>query len=226
MLMNPICSRGIPLFCGLPSNAVDGVDAMSEWGRHGESCDSEMLCLSVCKEAASDMRVIHRPSALFPIEARLWRAQALHATEGLPQGLLVQLPLPTAHDHRAHAVAAEVRQRPALRHELVDAEEHGHARRELRPDRDQRGGQADEARARDARGALGGQHGHQQKLQLLCQGQAHAHGLGDEQGGEGHVDVRAVEVEGVPQRNHEADHGLRAAHAPQLGHQVRQRALR
>mmetsp|Transcript_29795 Transcript_29795/g.70911 ORF Transcript_29795/g.70911 Transcript_29795/m.70911 type:complete len:488 (+) Transcript_29795:425-1888(+) len=156
--------------------------------------------------------------------------QLLHILAARVEGSLefgpVQLPLHDGHHHCSNGVAADVGQRPALGHELVDAQHHGHARDQLWMDHAQGGRQGDEAGARDPGCTLGGEHRHHQDLQLLRQGQLHAHGLADEERGERHVDVGAVQVEGVAQGYHQADHGLGDARGLQLLHQRRKGALR
>ncbi|KAG1080744.1 hypothetical protein G6F40_015757 [Rhizopus arrhizus] len=90
-------------------------------------------------------------------------------------------------------VADQVRQRAAFRHEAVHAQDQRHAcHRHFRHHR-QGGGQGDEAGTGDAGRALGAEHGDQQQGDLVAQGQFGVGGLGDEQRGQGHVDVGAVQ---------------------------------
>ncbi len=75
------------------------------------------------------------------------------------------------------------------------------------------------------RRALGAQHRDEAEQDLLFPAQVHAGRLGDEQRGERHVDVGAVEVERIAGGHDRADHALLAAGAFQLGHQAGQRGL-
>ena len=66
------------------------------------------------------------------------------------QLVVIELAFPPRHHHAGDAVAAEIGQRAALAHELVDAENDRHARHQPRIDHGERRGQRDEARAGDA----------------------------------------------------------------------------
>ena len=72
------------------------------------------------------------------------------AVERDAQFVAVKLTLPPGHDDASDAIAAQVYQRAAFAHELVDAENDGHARHELGSDGSQRTGERDEPGARDA----------------------------------------------------------------------------
>ena len=73
--------------------------------------------------------------------------------------------------------------------------------------------EGDEARTSDARGALARQHRDREQAQLLAERKLDVEGLGDEQCSHRHVDIGAVEVEGIAGRDDEADEGGLAAHA-------------
>ena len=68
----------------------------------------------------------------------------------------------------------------------------------------QRRGDHHQAGARHAGNALRGDHQHQQHRDLLAERQLDAIGLGDEDRREGHVHHRAVEIERIAERQHEA----------------------
>src|SRR4051794_10113574 len=68
----------------------------------------------------------------------------------------IELALPPRHHDRGHTIAGEIHERAALAHELVDAEEYGHARHQCWVDGRQRCRKRDEARARDAACPFGG----------------------------------------------------------------------
>ena len=142
------------------------------------------------------------------------------------QLVVIEFAFPPRHHHAGDAVAAQIGQRAALAHELVDAENDGHARHQPRIDHGKRRRQRDEARAGDAGRALRGQHRDQQDGELLAEGEIEAERLRDEQGRQRHVDVGAVEVERITGRHHEADDRLGAAEPLELFHQGRQRAFR
>ena len=76
---------------------------------------------------------------------------------------------------------------------------------ELAAERLQRGDQRHQARAGDARRALGGQDHQGQQGDLLADGEVLAGRLHDEQRGHREVDARPVEVERVARRDHQAD---------------------
>ena len=140
--------------------------------------------------------------------------------------LLVELAFPTRHDNGRNRVADEVGERTAFRHEAVDAQDQRHAcDRHGRHDRE-RGGQSDEAGAGDAGSALGAQHGDEQQQDLVAEGERRVGRLGDEQCRQRHVDVGAVEVEGIAGRDDETDHRAVAAGAFHLGHQAGKCCLR
>ncbi len=142
------------------------------------------------------------------------------------QLVVIEFAFPPRHHHAGDAVAAQIGQRAALAHELVDAENDGHARHQPRIDHGERRGQRDEAGPGNAGRSLRGQHRDQQDGDLLAEGEIEAERLRDEQGRQRHVDIGAVEVERVAGRHHEAHHRLGAAEPLELLHQGRQRAFR
>ena len=115
---------------------------------------------------------------------------------------------------------------PRLGHELVDPEDQRHPRhRDAGHHREGRG-QRDESGPRDPGRPLARDHGHHQYPHLLAEGELNAHGLSNEERGQGHVDVGAVQVERVAGRDHQADDRARQADPLQLLHQGDQRRLR
>src|SRR5262249_58262963 len=99
----------------------------------------------------------------------------------------VELALPAAYDDGGDAVADEVRQRPALAHELVDADQDGkRLNRDVGHDR-QRRRQRDEARAGHARRALGRDHGDGQDAELLANAERRVWRLPGEERPQRHV---------------------------------------
>ena len=92
-----------------------------------------------------------------------------------------------------------------------------------RPNVRQRGGEHDERRARHAGDALARQHQRQHHDHLLAEGQLDAGELRDEHARERQIQRRAVEVEAVAGRQHEADDVLRHAEALHHLERLRQR---
>ena len=84
----------------------------------------------------------------------------------------------------------------------------------------QGGGDHHQRSARHAGDALGGDHQGRQHRDLLAQAEMDAVGLGDEQAGEGAIHHRAVQVERVAQRQHEADDLARHAEPLQARQQI------
>src|SRR3954447_26185123 len=72
------------------------------------------------------------------------------AIEPCAQFVAVEFALPPGHDDASNAIAAQVRQRPAFAHELIDAEHDGHAGHKLGSDGGKRTGERDEPGAGDA----------------------------------------------------------------------------
>src|SRR4030088_760467 len=62
----------------------------------------------------------------------------------------VELAFPPGHNHASNAIAAQVNQRAAFAHELVDTENNGHAGHKLGSDGSKRTGERDEPGAGDA----------------------------------------------------------------------------
>eukprot|EP01137_Pigoraptor_chileana_P019378 Opistho-2@80349 len=120
--------------------------------------------------------------------------------------------LPFRDDGARHRVADDVGRRAAHVEEMIDAEDEEQARLGNVEEAERRGDH-DEAGARHAGDALAGDHQHQQHRDFLTQGQVDAISLRDEDRREGHVDHRAVEVEAVAQRQHEAGDARRHAEA-------------
>src|SRR5437588_3780100 len=85
----------------------------------------------------------------------------------LVQLVLVKFTFRAADDDAGDAVADQIGQRPAFAHELVDADKNGdRLDRYIRHDRKRRR-QRDEARSRNARGALRGDDGNTENAELL-----------------------------------------------------------
>jgi hypothetical protein len=72
------------------------------------------------------------------------------AIEPSAQFIAVKLALPPGHDDASNAIAAQIRQRTAFAHELVDAEDDRHPGHKLGPDGSERTGERDETGAGDA----------------------------------------------------------------------------
>ncbi len=87
------------------------------------------------------------------------------------------------------------------------------------------GCQGDEAGAGDACGALGGDQHDGEHGQLLGEAEVDAEGLGEEDRAHGQVDGGAVEVEGVPGGQRDADDRFRSAQVLELGHHAGQDGL-
>jgi hypothetical protein len=90
----------------------------------------------------------------------------------------------------------------------------------------ERGGDHDKARARYAGDPLGGDHQREQHGHLLPGGERDIVGLRDEQRGKARVHHRAIEIERIAQRQHEARNAARHAEAVKLFEQLGQRGFR
>ena len=112
----------------------------------------------------------------------------------------VEFVVPLRDEQGGHRVADEVDQRPALGHELVDAEDQHDADDRDVPDRAQSGCQGDESAAGDAGRTLGGQQHDREQADLLADREVGVGGLGDVQRRERQVDRGTVEVEAVAGR--------------------------
>ena len=159
--------------------------------------------LMITTEAAIVEAPKKAPAAAAAAAAAAWAAWATWTS--LPLG-----------DHRGgHRVADHVGGGAAHVEQVVDRQDQQQAR--LRQvEVGQGGGDHHQRGARHAGHALGGHHQQQQHGDLLADGQVDAIGLGDEQGGEGAVHHRAVEIERIAQRQDEADHPPRDAELLQL----------
>ncbi len=119
-----------------------------------------------------------------------------------------------------HAVADHVGHGASHVEDLVDRQHQRHARGGQMEQRRDRGDHHHRA-ARHAGHALAAQHQDQQHQHLLRDRHVDAESLGDEDRGEGLVHHRAVEVEGVAERQREAHHLLRHAETFELLGQAR-----
>src|SRR5450830_1428579 len=138
----------------------------------------------------------------------------------------VQFAFPGRYHQRGDGVADDIGQGATFGHKTVHPEDQHHRRHRYGRYHRQARGQGDKPRTDHRTGALGGQHGHRQQGQLLLQRQVDIGRLGQEQHRQGHVDIGAVEVEGVAGGHHDADHALGTAQAFQLLDQLRQGRLR
>ena len=126
------------------------------------------------------------------------------------------LAFPAADGDGGDAVADEVGDGATFAHEAVDSDEEGEGFDGDAGDDGESGGEGDEAGAGDAAGAFGGDHGDEHEADLLREVEGGVGGLGEEDGGHGHVDVGAVEIEAVAGGYDESDGGGRAAEGAQL----------
>ena len=178
------------------------------------------------QSASTEISLKSRSETLYRRDRRLHVGRIDLLVEIGQQPLVIEFPFPPRHHHAGDAIAAKVGQRAAFAHELVDAQNDRHARNQARIDDGQRRRQRDEARARDAGCSLRGQHRDQQDGDLLSEGEIETERLRDEQGGERHVDVGAVEIERISGRHHKTHHRLGTAEPLQFFHQGGKRALR
>ena len=142
------------------------------------------------------------------------------------QLLLVEFALPPRDHHARDTIAAKIRQRATFAHELVDAQNDGHAGHQTRINNCQRRRKGDEARSGNAGGTFRGQHRDKQDGYLLAEGKIETKRLRDEQRCERHVDIGAVEIEGVSGRHHQAHDRLGTAEPLEFFHQGGKRAFR
>src|SRR5947199_1566596 len=138
----------------------------------------------------------------------------------------VELTLPAADNHGGDAIAHEIGQRPALAHELVDAEQD-----RKRLDRDigdncKGRRKRDETRAGDARGAFRRDHRDGQNPELLAQSKRRVRRLREKQRRKRHIDVGAIEIKAVAGRDDEPNDGFGGAEALHLLDHVRQHGFR
>ena len=126
---------------------------------------------------------------------------------------------PLGHDGGGNGIAQDVGHGTAHVQEVIDAQDQQQAGfRQV--EHGQHGGHHHQGGPGYAGDALGGDHQHQQHGELGAQGEGDVVGLGHEEGGEGGVDHRAVQVEGVAQGQDEAGDPVLDAELFQLLHQL------
>ena len=165
------------------------------------------------------MRDTPQPSHL-PFVMRATQSFAGTACGLRPRPRVRSSPFPLRHDRGGDAVADHVGGRAAHVEEVIDAEQQqqaGLGNAELR----QRRGDHDQRGARHAGDALRRQHQDREHHDLLADRQLDAVDLRDEHHRERAVHHRAVEIERVAERQHEARDAVAAAEALQLFQRLR-----
>ena len=172
------------------------------------------------------------PTASFASDMPSWSSpesvvssKGISPREHLARAARVDLLDPGADQHRGHRVAGEVRDRAALGHEAVDADDDADAVDQVGAVGLQSAGERRESGAGDSGGTLRGDDHEHQQADLLGDRHRHAHARGDEQRRHGEVDRGAVEVERVAGRDRDAHDGLRDAEVLHLRDEARQRRL-
>ncbi|MNS84899.1 hypothetical protein D3C72_1187430 [compost metagenome] len=138
----------------------------------------------------------------------------------------VDVAFPRGDRHGGHAVADQVAQRAGDAHEPVDRQHQHQTDGGNRRNRVQRGGQHHDRRARHAVRALGGDQRDRQDGQQVGHRDRRVGGLRNEHRRQRDVDRERVQVERVARGNHQAHRRIADAHAAQLGHDLRQHAVR
>ncbi len=128
----------------------------------------------------------------------------------------VEFIFPTCDGDCGNSISDEVGDGTGFVEEAVDGQEKDQACDGDFVHGGERGGQGDESGAGDAGGTFGGEKADGKNDDLVAERERSVGGLGEEDGGHGHVDAAAVGVEGVSGGEHEADHGFAAAHAFEL----------
>ena len=135
--------------------------------------------------------------------------------------IVVEVAFQARHHQRAEAVAQHVHGRAGHVENAVDARDQGHAF-QGHAHLHENDAHHDQARAGNAHGAHGGENGHQNDGQLRVQRQRDAVEFRHKNRVDAHVQGGAVHVDGVAQRDAEADHGARCAQRLGAAHVRRQ----
>nr|GEU28409.1 hypothetical protein [Tanacetum cinerariifolium] len=206
--------------------SVHGRIRSSEWSA------ARAACRIHCMGRPSSLSYDHLTGWFALLIDRCGRCRILVRSRGWDRGREcqphlgeVQRPFPLRDCNGRHAVADQVSHGARLVEEAVDAHQQHQPGQRYLVHRCQRGRQRHKARARHTGRTLGRQQHHAQDHDLVPQGHVHVGGLGNEDGGHGQIDGRAVGIERVAGRQHQAHHFLFATHGFHFHQHLRQHGL-